>query len=106
MPHLRFHIFSFIDRIWALLATGATEFSIINVVSGNRLIGDLNLTHHKKAIQVLRALVDQITLHQPQGSPIIVQASVTMKYCPMLAISAHYPKLATPGTAPPENANH
>ena len=63
MPHLHFHIFLFIDRIWALLATVAAEFSNINVVSGNRPIGDLNITHHKKAVQVLRALVKQITLH-------------------------------------------
>ena len=83
MPHLHFHIFSFIDRIWDLLATGATKFSNINVVTGNRPIGDLNMTHHKKAVQVLRALVEQITLHQSQGTPIIVHASVTMKYCPI-----------------------
>ena len=105
MPHLHFHIFSFIDRIWDLLATGATEFSNINVVSGNRLIGDLNLTHHKKAIQVLWALVEQITLHQSQGTPIMVQASVTSKYCPMSAISTHRPKPAVPGRSPPDQAN-
>ena len=53
MPHLHFHFYLFIDRIWALLATGATNFSNINVVSGNRPMGDLNLTHHAKAIKVL-----------------------------------------------------
>ena len=58
MSHLHFHIFSLIDRIWVLLVTSATNFSSINVVSGSRLIGDLNLTHHKKEIQVLRALVE------------------------------------------------
>ena len=79
MPHLHLHIFLFIDRIWSLLTTGATEFRNINVVSGSRPIGDLNLTHHQKAIHVLRALVKQINLHQSQGTPIIVQASVTMK---------------------------
>ena len=35
MPHLHFHFYLFIDRIWALLTTGATDFSNINVVSGN-----------------------------------------------------------------------
>ena len=75
LPH-----FLFIDRIWALLATGATNFSNINVVSGNRPIGDLNMTHHKKEIQVLRVLVEQISLHQSQGTPIMVQASVTTQY--------------------------
>jgi hypothetical protein len=106
MPHLHFHIFSFIDRIWDLLATGATKFSNINVVSGNRPIGDLNLTHHRKAIRVLWALVNQITLHQSQGTPIMVQASVTTKYCPMLASSAHLPKPATPGANTSNSANH
>jgi len=38
VPHLHFHVFFFIDRIWALLDTGATKLSNINVVSGNRLI--------------------------------------------------------------------
>ena len=106
MPHLHFHIFLFIDRIWALLATGATNFSNKNVLSGNRLIEDLNMTHHKKAVQVLRALVEEITLHQSQGTPIIVQALVTMKYCPMSAISSHWPQPAAPTTSPPDNANH
>ena len=66
MPHLHLHFYSFIDRIWALLATGATEFSNTNVVNENRPIADLNLAHHVKAITVLKALVDQITLHQLQ----------------------------------------
>ena len=35
MPHLHFYFYSFIDRIWALLATGATNFSNITVVSEN-----------------------------------------------------------------------
>ena len=35
MPHLHLHFYSFIDRIWALLATGATDFSNTNVMSGN-----------------------------------------------------------------------
>ena len=63
MPHLHFYFYSFIDRIWAILATGATDLSNINVVSENRPIGDLNLTHHAKAITVLQTLVNQITLH-------------------------------------------
>ena len=105
MPHLHFHFFSLIDRIWALLATSATEFSNINVVSGNRPIGDLNLTHHKKAAGFLQALVDQIALHQSQGTPIMVQASVTVKYCPMAAINTHCPKTATPGANPTDTVN-
>ena len=43
MPCLHYHFYLFIDRIWGLFATGATEFRIINVVSGNRPIRDLNL---------------------------------------------------------------
>jgi hypothetical protein len=106
MPHLHFDIFLFIDRIWALLATGATDFSNINVVSGGRSIGDLNLTHHTKAIKVLQALVNQITLHQSQGTTILLQASITSKYCPMAATYPLFPKPATPGANPPDNATH
>jgi hypothetical protein len=36
MPHLHLHIYSFIDRIWALLATGATEYSNTNVVTAKK----------------------------------------------------------------------
>ena len=81
------------------------EFSNINVVSGTRSIGDLNLTHHQKAIQVLRALAKQIALHQSQGTPIMLQDSVTSKYCPMLAIATHWPTTAPPGMSPPDHAS-
>jgi len=74
------------------------------VVSGNRPIGDLNLTHHTKAITVLQALVTQITLHQSQGTPILLQASITSKYCPMVAICPLLPKPGTPGANPPDTA--
>ena len=102
MPHLQFYFYLFIDRIWALLATGATNFSNINVVSGNRPIGDLNLTHQAKAIKVLQALLNQIKLHQSQGTPILVQASITSKYCPMAATYPIFPAPATPGVNPPD----
>ena len=105
MPHLHFYFYLLIDRIWALLATGANDFSNINVVSGNQPIGDLNLTHHAKAIKVLKALVDQITLHQSQGTPILVQATITSKYCPMAATYPLFPKPAVPGANPPDNAS-
>ena len=85
MPNLHLHFYSFIDRIWALIATGATKFSNTNVVSANKPVTDLNLAHHGKAIVVLKALVDQITLHQSQGTPITVQASLTTKYSPYAA---------------------
>ena len=103
MPHLHFHIYSFIDRIWALLATGATEYSNMNVVSGNCLIGDLNLAHNLKEVQVLRALAEQVALHQSQGTPILAQASISSKYCPMEAITKQWPKPAPPCTSPPKN---
>jgi hypothetical protein len=104
MPHLHFYFYSFIYRIWALLATGATNFSNISVVSGNRPIRDLNLTHHAKAIKVLKALVNQITLHQSQGTPILVQATVATKYCPLAATYPLFPNPTTPAVNPPDNA--
>jgi len=87
MPCLHYHFYLFINRIWGVLATGATEFSNINEVCGNFPIRDLNLAHHLKAIQVLLALVEQFTLHQSQGTPILVQGSVISKYCPMADIN-------------------
>ena len=49
---------------------------------GNCPINDLNLTHHSKSIQVFKALLDQVSLAQSQGSLILVQASIVTKYCP------------------------
>ena len=103
MPNLHLHFYSFIDRIWALLATGATDFSNTNVVSGNKPVTDLNLTHHVKAIVVLKALADQITLHQSQGTPILVQALVAMKYSPYAATYPIFPKASPLPGNPPES---
>ena len=64
---------------------------------------DYFCTHHKKAIKILQALVTQITLHQSQGTLILVQASITSKYCPMEATYPLFPKPATPGANPPDN---
>ena len=74
MPNLHFHFYLFIDSIWASLAQGATKFNNTNVVTGNCSIGDLNLSHHHKAIQVLTALVNQVSLAESQGTPILVQS--------------------------------
>jgi hypothetical protein len=104
MPHLYLHFSSFIDRIWALLATGSTEFSNTNVASGNKLVTCLNLTHHVKALVVLKAVVDQITLHQSQGTPILVQALVTTKYSPFAATYPIFQKQNAPATIPTDNA--
>ena len=100
MPHLHFHFYSFIDRIWALLAQGATEFNNINVVTGNHPISDLNLAHHIKEMNFLKALVDQVTLAQYHGSSILVQAFITSKYCPLAVYSIIWPKLTIPKSTP------
>jgi hypothetical protein len=63
------------------------------------------MTHHQQAIQVLQALIKQIDLHQSQGTPIMVQALVTSKYFPMLAISTHWPTPTLPGMSPPDHAS-
>jgi hypothetical protein len=104
MPHLHLHFYSFIDRIWALIATGATKFSNTNVVSANKPVTDLNLAHHGKAIVVLKALVDQITLHQSQGTPILVQALVAAKYSPYAATYPIFPKANPPPGTPTDTA--
>jgi hypothetical protein len=74
--------------------------SYTNVVAGNRLISDLNLAHHTKAINELKALVDQVSIAQSQGAPILVQALITSKYCPLAAISSQWPKSTTPDLTP------
>ena len=63
------------------------------------------MTHHTKAIRVLKALVDQITLQQSQGTPILVQASVATKYSPFAATYPIFGKMNTPAANPPDTAN-
>ena len=53
-----------------------------------------------KAIVVLKALVDQITLHQSQGTPILVQALVELKYSPFAATYPIFPKQNAPAANP------
>jgi hypothetical protein len=82
MPNLHFHLYLFINRIWALLAQGATDFNNTNVVMGNCPISNLNISHPSKAIHVLKDIIDQVSLAQSHGSPILVQALIVTKYCP------------------------
>ena len=53
MPHLHFHYYSFNDRIWNLLAEGATEFNNINVLSD--AAKEQNITDVTKEINALMA---------------------------------------------------
>ena len=103
MPHLHFHFYSFIDRMWNLLAEGATKFNNINVVTKSRPITDMNTTHFGRAIQVLKALLDQVSLHQSQGTPIIVQSTLITKYCPTATPPSHGPNQYTPSVPRRQN---
>jgi hypothetical protein len=58
-----------------------------------------------KAIRVLKALADQITLHQSQGTPIPVQASITSKYSPFAATYPIWPKPNPTAATPTETTN-
>ena len=49
---------------------------------------------------MLKALVDQVSLAQSHGSPILVQASITSKYCPSAAYNNIWPRSAVPELTP------
>ena len=104
MPYLHFHFYSFIDRMWNLLADGATEFNNINVVTKSRPIGDMNTAGFRKALHVLKALLDNVSLNQSQGTPIIVQATLITKYCPTAILPNQGPNPYTPSV--PHHQNH
>ena len=76
MPQLHSYFYSFINQMWNLLAKRAMEFNNINVVTKNRPITKLKLIYHQRSIQILKALLEQISLHRSQGTPIIIQATV------------------------------
>ena len=79
------------------------HFNNINVVTKSRPIGDMITTHYHRAIQVLKALINQVSIHQSQGTPIIFQAAVVTRYCPTANPPNHGPNQYTPSVPRKQN---
>ncbi len=89
MPSLHWHAYSFLERIFNHLAKFATDFGNVNVMFGSRPLTELNTNPLTKALTVLKALKDQLTLAQFTNSPITILAATVSKF-----------STRTPGTNP------
>jgi hypothetical protein len=80
MPSLHWHVYSFLKPIFNLFANFATDFGNVNVVTGLRPLAELNTKLLVKALTVLKAFKDQLTLTQSTNSPIPILAATVSKF--------------------------
>ncbi len=106
-PSLHWHVYSFLERIFNHLAKFATDFGNVNVMSESHLLTEPNTNPLTKALPVLKAFEDQLTLAQSTNSPITILAATVSKFStrtpgtnPILVIPASVPVSAS---ALPEN---
>jgi hypothetical protein len=110
MPSLHWHIYSFLERIFNHLAKFATDFDNVNVMSGSHPLTERNTNPLSKALTVLKAFEDQLTLAQSTNSPITILATTVSKFSartpgtnPILVIPASVPVSAS--VLPENNQN-
>ncbi len=80
MPSLHWHVYSFLGCIFNLFAKFAMDFGNINVMTGSRPLAELNTKPLVKALTVLKAFKDQLTLAQSTNSPIPILAATVSKF--------------------------
>jgi hypothetical protein len=80
MPSLHWHVYSFLESIFNLFAKFATDLSNVNVMTGLRPLAELNTKPLVKALMVLKAFKDQLTLTQSTNSPIPILAATVSKF--------------------------
>jgi hypothetical protein len=80
MPSLHWHVYSFLEQIFNLFAKFATDFGNVNVMTGSHPLAELNTKPLVKALTVLKAFGDQLTLTQSSGSPIPILAATVSKF--------------------------
>ncbi len=80
MPGLHWHLYVYVKRIFNLLADFSKNFCNINVVTGGRLISELNTRSLTKALRVMKAFITQVDLAQSTNLPIVVFRGNIYKY--------------------------
>jgi hypothetical protein len=80
MPSLHWQVYSFLERIFNHLAKSATDFGNVNVMTGTRPLTELNTKPLTKALTVLKAFEDQLTLAQSTNTPITILAATVSKF--------------------------
>ncbi len=80
MPSLHWHVYSFLERIFNFFAKFATDFGNVNFMTGSRPLAELNTKPLVKALTVLKAFEDQLTLPWSTNSPIPILAATVSKF--------------------------
>jgi hypothetical protein len=80
MPGLHWHLYVYVERIFNLLADFLKNFGSVNVVTGGRLISDLDTRSLTKALRVMKAFITQVDLMQSTNLPIVICRSNIYKY--------------------------
>jgi hypothetical protein len=80
MPSLHWHVYSFLEHIFNLFAKFATDFGNANIMKELRPLAELNTKLLVKALMVLKAFKDQLTLVQSTNSPIPILATTVSKF--------------------------
>ena len=80
MPGLHWHLYIYVERIFNLLADFLKNFGNVNVVTGGRLISELETGALTKALRVMKAFPTQVNLPQSTNSPIVVCRGNIDKY--------------------------
>jgi hypothetical protein len=80
MPSLHWHVYSFLKCIFNFFAKFAMDFGNANVMTGLRPLVELNTKPLVKALTVLKAFEDQLTLAQSTNSPIPILDATISKF--------------------------
>ncbi len=80
MPSHYWHVYSFLERIFNLFAKFATDFGNVNIMTRPRPLAEPNTKLLVKALTVLTAFKDQLTLAQFMNSPIPILPATVSKF--------------------------
>ncbi len=80
MLSLHWHVYSFLEHIFNLFAKFTTDFGNVNIMTGLHPLAELNTKLLVKALTVLKAFEDQLTLAQSTNSPIPILAATVSKF--------------------------
>jgi hypothetical protein len=80
MPSLHWHVYSFLERIFNLFAKFATDFGNVNTMTRLHPLAELNTKPLVKALTVLKAFKNQLTLAQSTNNPIPILAATVSKF--------------------------
>jgi hypothetical protein len=80
MPGLHWHLYVYVERIFNLLADFSKNFGNVNVLTGGRLIAELDTRSLTKLLRVMKAFITQSDLAQSTNLPIAFCRSTIYKY--------------------------